>query len=348
MTANTHTIAKSRAMQDRDCVSADLRPVEEPVHTVLHPNVQVLETAVSLRADYPRVKLSTSHLQMPAASILQAIRETITVQNVGVNDVHFCWKLEEDASLSQSSDTAARNVTSPEELERAAVLLSLAPAEPPVETSSGGDQETVTGGPASAFSVRPFNGVIAAGQSSVVTVAFCARDLEEHVARLHCQIMYMAEEASPLRLTVRGRASLPIYHLAVEPHRQLDSAVTNISPLEGANLLVTIPVTGVVVPAIRNMYIINCGQSQWQYNLTMSPSGKSLDASTTSQFRSTMPTGVVYPGDRCMVTFEYSPTIRVNYNSTPGGSTIATAKCNFSIPEHSVRHTIQLVAVKHT
>jgi len=179
------------------------------------------------------------------------------------------------------------------------------------------------------FTIEPANGFLAPGESKVFTFNFAPMEAEDYDALARMNIDGAAHNLAPLQVTLSGRAQRPIVHMDVPSSDYLSRRSPampgpngEVGGLDANVRVIEIPSLGIGNRNAKRFYIVN--PTDASYDFIIEPIGTA--ASATSPIKCLTQRGMLLPGKRFELTFEFTPVV----------SSTQEAFFRYAIPAHNV------------
>ena len=248
----------------------------EPAHEADgEPSELVLK--VSGTADYVKYECDTRSVVFRPTMMFQTRVYRFTLRNPGTTRLSFDWRVLDTTRYA--------------DLPRPRTGGSRAPAPAP---------------PACCFAMEPLDGTVEAGAEQEFTVRFEPSEVENYSAQLVATIPNLAADAEPLTIAVSGRAQRPICHFDLPASNYLERRPVDLPMPSGSfgafdpsTRVVEFKSLGVRVRNTQRFYAVN--PMNQSYSFSWEPVGNRNPA-----FRCVNRSGVVLPGKRYQMVFEYT------------------------------------------
>lgn len=184
-------------------------------------------------------------------------------------------------------------------------------------------------GSLSPFTITPSVGVIAPGDTATFTAVFSPMEAQDFDSSATCSIDGLAASQRPLTISMSGRAQRPIVHMDVPASTYLSRRNPSlvgpngeVGALDASVRVVDVPSLGVGVKNTRRFFIVN--PTTEAYDFMFEAVGQA--ATPAYPIKCLTPRGMLPPGKRFEVSFEYTP--------------VVTATCEgffrFAVPSHNL------------
>ncbi|KAJ9512718.1 hypothetical protein QJQ45_019009 [Haematococcus lacustris] len=191
------------------------------------------------------------------------------------------------------------------------------------------------------YSVTPEGGAIAAGGTASISVAFSPQEVDSCHRLLVCDIPGLDPGSTPLTRALTGKVLRPWCHFELVDSEYVSAGLRDpglpgpsgeVEPLDPNTKVLEIESLGVRVRNTKRFMVLN--PTAVGYNFAWEPHGEA-SSSSASPFRCVTTKGVIGPGRRFEMVFEF----------TPQADQLAEAFWTFRIPDQSI--TLPFLLVGH-
>ena len=177
------------------------------------------------------------------------------------------------------------------------------------------------------FSISPNTGVVPGETSQTFVVRFSPTEVDDYRYSIFCETdQTLSEDLSPLRIALSGKSKRPICHIDLDESNysqrraaDLPGPKGELGPLDLAVRVVEMESLGVRVRNTRRFYVVN--PTNVSYEFQWQPVGNS-----NPTFRCATPKGLMLPGKKCEMVFEF----------TPQNVELQESFWHFTIPQHNL------------
>lgn len=272
-----------------------IRTDPEPCCSVVDSSQVELELRISAVCDYVKLSCSTNTILFEKTMLFQTRLQQLQVVNEGSMKVEFSWEVlmdpssnivscdqEEGTSTSRPGSRSAGSLTEARPLANLLSLLMLNPELPP-------------------FSIEPSVGTMKPGARQNFTVRFLPLQVSTFQGKLFCSIQNLQDGKQALCISVCGRSLLPQFHFDLEDSDYISGNRRNSEfsgPLDPNTRILEIHAIGLSVPSTRSFSVVNPTSKPYSFKWR-------CEDKSRSDFHCLVPSGVIPPGNKAEVCFEY-------------------------------------------
>ncbi|XP_039456431.1 hydrocephalus-inducing protein homolog [Oreochromis aureus] len=272
-----------------------IRTDPEPCCSVVDGSQVELELRISAVCDYVKLSCSTDTIRFENTMLFQTRLQQLQVMNEGSMKVEFSWEVlmdpssnivscdqEEGTSTSRPGSRSAGSLTEARPLANLLSLLMLNPELPP-------------------FSVEPSVGTMKPGARQNFTVRFLPLQVSTFQGKLFCSIQNLQDGEQAPCISVCGRSLLPQFHFDLEDSDYISGNRRNSEfsgPLDPNTRILEIHAIGLSVPSTRSFSVVNPTSKPYSFKWR-------CEDKSRSHFHCLVPSGVIPPGNKAEVCFEY-------------------------------------------
>ncbi|CAI5655386.1 unnamed protein product [Oreochromis niloticus] len=267
----------------------------EPCCSVVDGSQVELELRISAVCDYVKLSCSTDTIRFENTMLFQTRLQQLQVVNKGSMKVEFSWEVlmdpssnivscdqEEGTSTSRPGSRSAGSLTEARPLANLLSLLMLNAELPP-------------------FSVEPSVGTMKPGARQNFTVRFLPLQVSTFQGKLFCSIQNLQDGEQAPCISVCGRSLLPQFHFDLEDSDYISGNRGNSEfsgPLDPNTRILEIHAIGLSVPSTRSFSVVNPTSKPYSFKWR-------CEDKSRSHFHCLVPSGVIPPGNKAEVCFEY-------------------------------------------
>ncbi|XP_025999986.1 hydrocephalus-inducing protein-like isoform X2 [Astatotilapia calliptera] len=272
-----------------------IRTDPEPCCSVVDGSQVELELRISAVCDYVKLSCSTDIILFENTMLFQTRLQQLQVVNEGSLKVEFSWEVlmdpssnivscdqEEGTSTSRPGSRSAGSLTEARPLVNLLSLLMLNPELPP-------------------FSIEPSVGTMKPGARQNFTVRFLPLQVSTFQGKLFCSIQNLQDGEQVPCISVCGRSLLPQFHFDLEDSDYISGNRRNSEfsgPLDPNTRILEIHAIGLSVPSTRSFSVVNPTSKPYSFKWR-------CEDKSRSHFHCLVPSGVIPPGNKAEVCFEY-------------------------------------------
>ncbi|XP_025759455.1 hydrocephalus-inducing protein homolog isoform X1 [Oreochromis niloticus] len=272
-----------------------IRTDPEPCCSVVDGSQVELELSISAVCDYVKLSCSTDTIRFENTMLFQTRLQQLQVVNEGSMKVEFSWEVlmdpssnivscdqEEGTSTSRPGSRSAGSLTEARPLANLLSLLMLNRELPP-------------------FSVEPSVGTMKPGARQNFTVRFLPLQVSTFQGKLFCSIQNLQDGEQAPCISVCGRSLLPQFHFDLEDSDYISGNRRNSEfsgPLDPNTRILEIHAIGLSVPSTRSFSVVNPTSKPYSFKWR-------CEDKSRSHFHCLVPSGVIPPGNKAEVCFEY-------------------------------------------
>eukprot|EP00079_Xenopus_tropicalis_P024447 XP_012817094.1 PREDICTED: hydrocephalus-inducing protein homolog isoform X1 [Xenopus tropicalis] len=309
----------------------------EPAHVVLDDGSRELELLVTAKVDHAQFMTDCDQVVFKDTLLYQTRVYKYQMKNIGSVQLQFSWKILMDIQ-EKSVSFSPRRPSIDEPLSSA--RSSSAQSRPASVLESVSSMMTMSA-ETLPFSVQPSSGTIPAGESQEFLIKFSPLEVGEFEARLTCSIPNLAMNQQAPVLTVKGHSVLPFCHFQLEDSDYISKGRRNPelrgprgapsgTTLDPKTRVIEFTSIGIKTKTARSFSILNPTSSA--YSILWNCEDPQ-DFQTSPAFHCLNEHGIIQPGKKVEVTFEFVPQVL----------DITESFWSFTIPEQNISVPFLLV-----
>eukprot|EP00939_MAST-03C_sp_MAST-3C-sp1_P000134 g134.t1 len=178
------------------------------------------------------------------------------------------------------------------------------------------------------FEVRPVSGKLAPGASATCSIVFAPIDAGTFRYTARCHMPHLSAESSPLEVSLMARSRRPVCHFDIEPSDYFSrrpSDLPRVDFVDSNTRVLEIESLGTNVRNTKRFHVVNTTNAAYEFSWEL------LEGS--EHWRCAATRGLILPGKRFEMSFEYTPTVVGHHESF----------WRFTIPQRRIAAVFALV-----